>query len=108
VLLPKCALCAAAYGSALSAFGLSPAAHSRFIEPLLAVSVAASVVLVSVLAVRRGDFVTTLISAAGAALVMAGRYALEWPIVTALGAALLVGATLVNTARCRKATKAPA
>ena len=58
--------------------------------------------LVLVLATRRGDVVTPMVSAVGAALVLAGRYALEQPIVTGVGAAVLVGAALYNTARCRK------
>ena len=106
MLLPKCALCAAAYGSALGALGLSPAVHTRVIEPLLAIAVAASLVMVSVLAVRRRDFVTPIVSAAGAVLVLAGRFSLERPLVTALGAALMVGAALANAALCRKATPA--
>ncbi len=101
LLLPKCALCAAAYGSALGALGLSPALHSRVVEPLLAVAVAASLVTVSTLAVRRRDFVTPLVSAGGASLVLVGRYTLENPLVTALGALLLVVAALHNAARCR-------
>lgn len=103
LLLPKCALCAAAYGSALGALGLSPVLHSRVIEPLLAAAVAASVVTVGFLAVRRRDFVTPIVSAAGAVLVLAGRYSLERPLVTALGAALMLGAALANAARCGKA-----
>lgn len=107
MLLPKCALCAAAYGSALSALGLSPAVHHRLVEPLLALCVAASLLIVSVLAARRHDFVTPLLAATGAALVLAGRHALAWPPATALGAVLLVASALVNAARCRKTGTTP-
>jgi len=103
VLLPKCALCFAAYGSALSALGLGPAVHERFVEPLVPLSVAASLALVLVLSARRRDVLTPLVSVGGAVLVVAGRYGLELPMVTAAGAALLVGAALVNAARCRQA-----
>jgi hypothetical protein len=107
VLLPKCALCFAAYGSALSALGLGPSVHERFMEPIVALGVAASVALVLVLSARRRDVLTPLASLGGASLVAAGRYYLELPAVTAAGAALLVGAALVNAARCRKARPAP-
>ena len=107
VLVPKCALCVAAYASALGALGLGPAAHERLVEPLLALSVAVSLGLVLVLSARRRDVQTPVVAALGAALIAAGRYTLEWPAVTALGAALLVAAALVNAARCRRA-KLPA
>ena len=106
VLLPKCALCFAAYGSALSALGLGPAVHEWFVEPLVPLGVAASFGVVLALAARRRDIVTPLVSGAGAVLVLAGRYGLELPVVTATGAALLVGAALVNAARCRRAKPA--
>ncbi len=107
LLLPKCALCAAAYGSALGALGLAPAVNQRLMESLIVLTVVTSFGLVLVLGTRRGDVVTPMVSAVGAALVLAGRYALEQPIVTGVGAAVLVGAALYNTARCRKAKLAP-
>ncbi len=103
LLVPKCALCFAAYGSALSTLGLGPAVHQRFVEPLVALSVVASVALVLVLSVRRRDVITPAAAAVGAAVVLAGRYALDRPLVTAAGAVLLVTASRVNAARCRNA-----
>lgn len=105
MLAPKCALCAAAYASALGALGVSPGVHQRLVEPFLALAVSVSFGLVLVLAVRRGDVVTPLASAAGAVLVLAGRL-VDTPAVTAVGAALLVAAALLNSARCRRAKAA--
>ena len=102
VLLPKCPLCFAAYGSALGALGVSPAAHSRVIGALLALAVAASFGLVLALAIRRRDAVTPSVSAAGAVLLVAGRLAFDRPVMTAVGAGLLVGAAIVNSVRCRR------
>jgi len=106
VLLPKCALCFAAYGSALGALGLGPIVHPRLVEPLVTVAVAASVGLVLALSVRRRDVVTPVASAAGAAAVLLGRYALDRPLVTGAGAFLLVAAAVLNAARCRSASPA--
>jgi hypothetical protein len=106
LLLPKCPLCFAAYGSALGALGVSPSAHERLVGALLALAVTASFGLVLALSVRRRDAVTPFVSAAGAALVLAGRLALDEPPVTAVGAVLLVAAALVNSARCRRAEAA--
>ena len=103
VLLPKCPLCFAAYGSALGALGVSPAAHERLVDVLLALAVTASFGLVLALSVRRRDAVTPAVSAAGAVLVLAGRMALDALPVTAAGAGLLVAAAVVNSARCRRA-----
>jgi hypothetical protein len=100
VLLPKCPLCFAAYGGALGALGLSPAAHQWLVEPLIVAAVLASFGLVLALAVRRRDAVTPLVSAVGAASVLAGRFAFDLPALTAVGAGLLVGAALANSARC--------
>lgn len=99
VLLPKCPLCFAAYGSALGAFGLG-SAH-RWAEPLVALTVMASFGVVLGLSVRRRDLRTPLVSGAGALLVLWGRFALETPAVTMAGAVLLVAAALVNSAVCR-------
>jgi len=107
VLLPKCPLCFAAYGSALGALGVGPAAHQRLVDALLVLAVAASFGLVLALSVHRRDAVTPLVSAAGAVLVLAGRLALDVPAVTAAGAALLVAAAVVNSARCRRAEAPP-
>ena len=104
VLLPKCPLCFAAYGSAL---GVGPAAHQRLVDALLVLAVAASFGLVLALSVRRRDAVTPSVSAAGAVLVLAGRLALDVPAVTVAGAALLVAAAVVNSARCRRAEAPP-
>ena len=108
LLVPKCALCFAAYGSALSALGLGPAVHERVVEPLVGLAVAASFLLVLALSIRRREVVTPLLSVAGASVALAGRYALEQPLVTAAGAALLIGGALLNAARCRQAKRVPA
>ncbi len=108
LLLPKCPLCFAAYGSALGALGVSPAAHERFVDALLALAVTASFGLVLALSVRRRDAVTPFVSAAGAVLVLAGRLFLAAPPATAVGAVLLVAAAVVNSARCRRAEAARA
>ena len=102
VFLPKCPLCFAAYGSAIGALGLSPVAHQRIVDVLLALAVTASFGLVLALSIRRGDAVTPLAAAAGAALVLAGRLALDVPLMTALGAVVLVSAAIVNSVRCRR------
>ena len=106
--MPKCALCFAAYGSALGALGLGPAVHERMVEPLVRLAVGASVLLVLAMSIRRRDAVTPLLSVAGASVALAGRYALEQPLVTAVGAALLIGGALLNAARCRQAKRVPA
>ena len=106
VLLPKCPLCFAAYGSALSALGLSPASHHRLVEPLIAVAVVASFVLVTALSIPRRDVVSPLLSAAGALLVLAGRFALDTTALTALGFFLLVNGALANALLCRRSRQA--
>jgi hypothetical protein len=101
ILLPKCPLCFAAYGGALGALGLSPTARQWLAEPLIALAVMVSFGLVLALAVRRRDALTPMVSATGAALVLAGRFAFDNPPITAVGVVLLVAASLVNSARCR-------
>jgi hypothetical protein len=104
VLLPKCVLCFAAYGTALGALGIGPAVHARFVDALLVLVVAASFGVVLALSRHRRDSVTPLVSAAGAVLVLAGRLAFEAPAITATGAVLLVAASVLNAVRCRRAT----
>jgi hypothetical protein len=108
VLLPKCPLCFAAYGTALGALGVSPAAHERLVDVLLALAVTASFGLVLALSVRRHDAVTPFLSAAGAVLILAGRLALDEPPVTAVGAVVLIAAAVVNSVRCCRAEAARA
>jgi hypothetical protein len=102
VLLPKCPLCFAAYGSALGALGVGPAA-GPILDALVALTVTVSLGTVLALSWARRDMATPLFSAAGAAGVLAGRVVLDAPAVTAAGAALLVAASLVNAVRCRRA-----
>ncbi len=96
LLLPKCPLCLAAYGGGLTALGLGPGAQ-RLLEPLLAAAVLVSFGLVLVLSVRRRDVATPLLSALGAVLV------LGVPPLRTAGALLLVVAALVNGVLCRRA-----
>ena len=103
VLLPKCLLCFAAYGSALGALGVSPAARSWLVDLLLAAAVTASFAVVLALSVRRRDAVTPVVSGVGAFLVITGRLTLGLTAMTAAGAVLLVTAAVVNSARCRRA-----
>jgi predicted branched-subunit amino acid permease len=101
VLLPKCPLCFAAYGSGLAALGVSPAAQSQLVDLFLAIAVTASFVLVLALSVRRRDALTPVVSGAGVLFVLVGRLALGVTALTAVGAVLLVTAAVVNSVRCR-------
>jgi hypothetical protein len=101
VLLPKCPLCFAAYGSGLAALGVSPGVQSQLVDLFLAITVTASFVLVLALSVRRRDVFTPVVSGAGVILVLAGRLALGPTALTAVGAVLLVTAAVVNSVRCR-------
>jgi hypothetical protein len=70
-------------------------------------AVTASFVLVLALSVRRRDVFTPVVSGAGMILVLVGRLALGLTALTAVGAALLVTAAVVNSVRCRRAETAP-
>ena len=102
VLLPKCPLCFAAYGGALGALGVSPAAYRPLVDVLVAVAVATSFGIVLALARGRRDALTPVISGVGAILVLAGRVWLDMPTITAAGAMVLTGAAIVNSIRCRR------
>ena len=102
ILLPKCPLCFAAYGSSLGAIGFTPGVQQRLVEPLVAVAVMASFGLVSVASARRRDVVPPVVSAVGAGLLLAGRLVFSEPAITAVGAVLLVAAALANSVRCRR------
>lgn len=101
VLLPKCPLCFAAYGSGLAALGFSPAIQSQLVDLFLAIMVTASFTLVLALSVRRRDVFTPVVSGAGVILVLMGRLAPGPTALTGVGAALLVTAAVVNSVRCR-------
>lgn len=103
VLLPKCPICFAAYGSGLTALGLGPANPQRLAGPLLAIAAMVSFILVLVLSLRRRDHVTPLASGAGAGLLLAGAFVVHSPGLVAAGSVVLVAASLVNSARCRRA-----
>ncbi len=99
--MPKCPLCFAAYGGALSVLGLGAGAQHLLAELLIAVAVIGSFGLVLSLAIRRRDAATPLVSAAGAALVLAGRFAFDTSAVAAVGAVLLVAAAIANSVLCQ-------
>ena len=101
VLLPKCPLCLAAYTSALGALGASVGRAGWLVEGIVCGAVVVSCALVFWLARRRHDGTTALASLAGGALVLLGRLAWHAPAVTILGALVLVGASLANSALCR-------
>ena len=107
VLLPKCPLCFAAYGGALGALGVSPAAYRPLVDVLVAVAVATSFGIVLALARGRRDALTPVISGVGAVLVLAGRVWLDVPAMTAAGALVLTGAAIVNSIRCRQKGTVP-
>jgi hypothetical protein len=101
VLVPKCPVCFVAYASALTTLGLAPGAHLLFVDLMLGVFVLASFGLMVSLAIRRRDPVAASISGLGAALVFIGRLAFDAPVMTAIGAILLVTAAVANSALCR-------
>jgi hypothetical protein len=101
VLLPKCPVCFAAYGSGLTALGLGPVGQQRLAAPLLATAALVSFTLVFVLSLRRRDRITPIASAAGAGLLLGGAFAFHSPGLVAAGSVLLVAAALVNSVRCR-------
>ena len=103
VLLPKCPICFAAYGSGLTALGLGPVGQQRLAAPLLAIAALLSFALVLVLSLRRRDHVTPVASAAGTALLLGGAFAVHSPALVAAGSTLLVAAALVNSVLCRRA-----
>jgi hypothetical protein len=105
VLLPKCPLCFAAYGSALGAAGVGPLAQERLVDGLLVLAVAVSCGLVWQLSLRRHDVWTPLASATGGLLLLTGQLAFGARPLTLLGAVLLVAAALVNAGRCRRAAR---
>jgi hypothetical protein len=102
VLLPKCPLCFAAYGGALGAVGVSPAAYRPLVDVLVVVAVATSFGIVLALARGRRDALTPAISGMGAVLVLAGRVWLDVPTMTVAGAMFLAGGAIVNSIRCRQ------
>jgi hypothetical protein len=102
VLLPKCPLCFAAYGAALGALGVSPAAYRPLVDTLVLLAVATSFGIVLALARGRRDALTPVISGIGAVLVLAGRVWLDMPAITAAGAMILTGGAIVNSIRCRQ------
>jgi hypothetical protein len=107
LLLPKCPLCFAAYGGALGALGVSPAAYRPVVDVLVAVAVATSFGIVLALARGRRDALTPAISGMGAVLVLAGRVWLDVPAITAAGAMVLTGGAIVNSIRCRQKGAVP-
>ena len=102
VLLPKCPLCFAAYGGALGAVGVSPAAYRPLVDVLVVVAVATSFGIILALARGRRDALTPAISGMGAVLVLAGRVWLDVPTMTVAGAMVLTGGAIVNSIRCRQ------
>ena len=107
VLLPKCPLCFAAYGGALGAVGVSPAAYRPLVDVLVVVAVATSFGIVLALARGRRDALTPAISGMGAVLVLAGRVWLDVPTMTVAGAMVLTGGAIVNSIRCRQKGTVP-
>jgi hypothetical protein len=102
VLLPKCPLCFAAYGSAVGALGVGPDVHEEVVAGLLVLAVTISFGVVLALSLRRRDAVTPALSAAGAILVLGGRLVFDSTSMTMLGAVLLVTGAVLNTIRCRR------
>jgi hypothetical protein len=98
VLVPKCPLCLAAYGGALGALG---AGTSVLVRPFVCLAVG----LVVMVAIRRRDGKSVVAAVAGGALVLAGRMALHQPLLTAIGAVMLMGAaTIASAARGRQSS----
>ena len=107
VLLPKCPLCFAAYGGALGAVGVSPAAYRPLVDVLVVVAVATSFGIVLALARGRRDALTPARTRTAPIPEIAGRVWLDVPTMTVAGAMVLTGGAIVNSIRCRQKGTVP-
>jgi hypothetical protein len=99
VLLPKCPLCVAAYLGVLGSLGTSSWLRATWGLPLGAGLLAFTFGALLVRAHRSTDYRPPLLALAGSALLLAGKFVIDARTLVAVGALLLVGASLWSVRR---------
>jgi hypothetical protein len=99
MVLPKCPLCVAAYLGVLGSLGASSWLRAAWGLPLAAVLLSFALGALVLRAVRSGEYRPPLAGLAGAAALLAGKLAIDAPLVCWAGAALLTGASLWSVRR---------
>jgi hypothetical protein len=94
VLLPKCPLCVAAYLGVLGSLGAGSWLRAAWGLPISAALLAFTLGALALRACRSGDVRPPLLGLAGAAALLAGKFALDMPPLLYVGAAVLLGASL--------------
>ncbi len=99
VLLPKCPLCVAAYLGVFGSLGAGSWVRAAWGPPLGAGLLAFTLGALALRARRSRDIRPLLLGLAGAATLLAGKFALDLPPLVYAGAALLLGASLWSAPR---------
>ena len=97
-LLPKltCAACWPAYAGLLSALGFGFIDYTPYLLPLTAAFLLLTLVMLAYRARRRRGYAPFALGAAAAAIVLIGKFALDFDVALYGGITLLVGASLWN------------
>jgi hypothetical protein len=95
--LPKCPLCLLAYAGVVGSLGLDPILYRAWLLPLTLAFAAAALIMLAYRAPRRRGYGPLLLGAAAVAMIVAGKFLLDFLPLLVAGMLLLLAASVWNS-----------
>lgn len=95
--LPKCPLCLLAYAGVVGSIGLDPILYRAWLLPLTLVFAAAALMMLAYRAPRRHGYRPLLLGVVAVAMIVAGKFILDFLPLLVVGMVLLLAASVWNS-----------